>query len=52
MADCSALIEDRFRTPEAAVTYLLQYFTGADLVGIRDDLKRMEKSGVRPSQTT
>lgn len=29
-----------------AVEYLLNYFTSVDLVGIRDDLKRMENNGL------
>lgn len=40
MEQVRAGLEDKFEHPMQAITYLLNFFTAADLVGIRDELKK------------
>jgi hypothetical protein len=39
-------VNDRFDNRYSAAEYLLNFFTAVDLVGIRDDLKRLDNNGV------
>lgn len=44
MAEITAIMQERYpMNPVGAIEYLLNFFTGADLVGIRDELQREKR---------
>lgn len=44
MVQVLELLQEKFPTqPDAAILLLCNYFTGADLVGIRDELQREKR---------
>jgi hypothetical protein len=47
MTQVAEAIEARWSTnPHGGLEYILNFFTAVDLVGIRDDLRRMDNNGV------
>lgn len=46
MLEIVGQLDGRFPSKLSAYEYLLNFFSSADLVGIRDDLRRLDNNGV------